>query len=115
MAVQGMKAAVTVPQAAPAPGLAKTSAPAGGGYRASQSRNYAQQAQVVNGRAFYQNNGTWTDATAQSRTDLARLQIRFGSDQYFSFLAKNPGTAAWLALGKNVDVVVDGVLVSVRE
>jgi Ca-activated chloride channel family protein len=120
-AVQDLMSAVTVPQSAPAPGLAKTSAGSGsgdgalGGYRAAQTLNYAQQAQVVNGRAFYQNNGTWTDSTAQGKKSLARRQIRFGSDEYFSFLAANPDAAAWLALGKNVDVVVDGTLVSVRE
>jgi Ca-activated chloride channel family protein len=119
-AVQDLMSAVTVPQGAPAPGLAKTSAAGGGaadgaGYRTAQSRNYAQQAQVVNGRAFYQNNGTWTDSTAQGKTALARRQIRFGTDEYFGFLAANPAAAAWLALGKNVDVVVNGTLVSVRE
>jgi hypothetical protein len=122
-AVQGLESSVTVPQSAPVPGLAKTSTPAGtggagggtGGYRAAVSQNYAQQAQVVNGRAFYQNNGTWTDSTAQGKTGLARRQIRFGSDEYFSFLAANPGAAAWLALGQNVDVVVNGTLVSVRD
>ncbi len=122
MAVQQMRDAVTVPQAAPAPGLAKTSevpattAPGdAGGYRASLTRNYAQQVQVVNGRAFYENAGTWTDSTAQAGKALAQKQIRFGSEEYFSFLARKPGAAAWLALGTNVDLVVDGTLVSIRE
>jgi Ca-activated chloride channel family protein len=122
-AVQDLMSATTVPQSAPAPSLAKTSAgtsgadgqSAGDGYRAAVSRNYAQQALVVNGRAFYQNNGTWTDSTAQGTSGLARRQIRFGSEEYFAFLAANPAAAAWLALGKNVDVVVSGTLVSVRE
>jgi Ca-activated chloride channel homolog len=122
-AVQDLLSATNVPQGAPAPSLAKTSAGSGGasgqgagdGYRAASSRNYAQQAQVVNGRAFYQNNGTWTDSTAQGRPGLARRQIRFGSDEYFTFLAANPAASAWLALGMNVDVVVNGTLVSVRE
>ena len=81
----------------------------------ADAEGVAQQAQVVNGRAFYQNNGTWTDSTAQGKKTLAHRQIRFGSDEYFSFLAANPGAAAWLALGQNVDVVVNGTLVSVRE
>jgi Ca-activated chloride channel family protein len=120
VAVQQMRDAVTVPQAAPAPGLAKTSeatasGSAEGGYRASLTRNYAQQVQVVNGRAFYENDGTWTDSTAQAGKPLAQKKITFGSEEYFGFLAKNPGAAAWLALGTNVDVVVDGTLVSIRE
>jgi Ca-activated chloride channel family protein len=123
VAVQQMRDAVTVPQAAPAPGLAKTTAPVSasagsgspGGYRASLTRNYAQQVQVVNGRAFYENGGTWTDSTAQAGTRLVQRKIRFGSEEYFGFLAKNPGAAAWLALGTNVDVVIDATLVSIRE
>jgi hypothetical protein len=30
-------------------------------------------------------------------------------------MKKSPAAAQWLALGNNVDVVLDGVLVSVRE
>jgi Ca-activated chloride channel family protein len=115
VAMQDLKSAVNLPQAAPAPALAKSVTAAGSGYRASQTQNYAQQAQVVNGRAFYQNNGTWTDSTAQLRKGLAQKQIRFGSDEYFVFLAANPAAAAWLALGRNIDVVVDSTLVSIRE
>jgi Ca-activated chloride channel homolog len=116
MALQDLKSATTMPQAAPAAGLAKSVAPAAtGGYRASQVQNYAQQVRVVNGRAFYQNGATWTDSTAQGRAGLARKQLRFGSADYFSFLAANPGTAPWLSLGANLDVVVNGTLVSIRE
>jgi hypothetical protein len=109
----------TVPQAAPKAGLAKKSPPpvadGAGGYRAAQAQNYAQQVRVVGGRAFYQNGSIWTDSSAQSQHRLAQRQIRFGSAEYFDLLKKSPAAAQWLALGNNVDVVLDGVLVSVRE
>ena len=38
------------------------------GYRSNS--NYAQQARVVKGRAFYQNGNTWTDSTASTKKDL---------------------------------------------
>ncbi|HUJ73642.1 MAG TPA: hypothetical protein VL359_02245, partial [bacterium] len=114
-AVQGLESAITVPQAAPAPGLAKSEPAAGSGYRAAQEQNYAQQVQVVNGRAFYQNGSTWTDSTAQAQKGLARRSLRFASPEYFSFLAQNPSVAPWLALGWNIDLVVGGMLVSIRE
>jgi hypothetical protein len=84
-----------------------------GGYRA-QASNYAQQARVVRGRAFYQNGNTWTDATAATKTDWKKRQIQFNSDEYFTLLQQHPEAAPWFALGNEVDVVLDDMLVSVR-
>jgi Ca-activated chloride channel family protein len=82
------------------------------GYRVAQ--NYAQQARVLNGRAFYQNGNTWTDNTAQQHPDLKQKKIAFNSDEYFDLLKKHPEAAAWLALGTEVDVVLDDTLYIVR-
>jgi Ca-activated chloride channel family protein len=82
------------------------------GYRVAQ--NYAQQAKVLNGRAFYQNGNTWTDATAQGQNNLKQKKIAFNSDEYFDLLKKHPEAAAWLALGTEVDVVLDDTLYMVR-
>jgi Ca-activated chloride channel family protein len=86
------------------------------GYRANQ--NYGQQARVVNGRAFYQNGNTWTDSTAQSAQShdqqLNQKTIQFNSDEYFALLKKHPEAAQWLALGNEVDVVLDDTLYSIR-
>ena len=116
-ALQGLMSASVVPPAAPADGLGKKSAAAtvAGGYRASQELNYAQQVRVVGGRAFYQNGTVWTDATAQGMHGARQKQVRFGSTEFFALLDRSPAVARWLALGNNVDVVVDGVLVSIRE
>jgi Ca-activated chloride channel homolog len=119
MAVQDLMGSLNLQQAAPSAGLAKTAAPAtggrSGGYRAWQAQNYAQQVRMVNGRAFYQNGSVWTDSTAQGRPGLNRKDIRFGSEEYFGLLRKSPVAASWLALGNNLDVVVDGTLYSIRE
>jgi Ca-activated chloride channel homolog len=86
------------------------------GYRKAQ--NYAQQARVVKGRAFYQNGNTWTDATAQERLakdkNLKQRQVKFNSDEYFALLAKYPDAAAWFSLGNEVDVMLGDELVMVR-
>jgi Ca-activated chloride channel family protein len=82
------------------------------GYRSNS--NYAQQARVVKGRAFYQNGNTWTDATASTKKDLKKREIRFNSDEYFQLLQHHPEAAQWLALGNEVDVVLDDTLVVVR-
>ena len=64
--------------------------------------------------AFYQNGTIWTDATAQGRQNLKNKQIAFNSDDYFALLQKHPEAAAWLALGSEVDIVLDDTLYVVR-
>jgi hypothetical protein len=82
------------------------------GYRASN--NYANQARVVRGRAFYQNGNTWTDSTASTTKDMKRREVKFGSEEYFKLLAEHPEASAWLSLGNEVDVVIGEELVVVR-
>lgn len=83
------------------------------GYRAAQ--NYAQQSRVINGRAFYQNGKTWTDATAQNNLALKQKQVRFNSDEYFELVRSNAHAAPWLSLGNDVDVVIGDTLYQVRD
>jgi hypothetical protein len=83
------------------------------GYRATQ--NYTQQVRVVNGRAFYQNGDNWSDSTQQAKKDLKAKSVRFNSDEYFALLRDHPSAAQWLALGNNVDVVIDDTLYSIRD
>ncbi len=117
MALQDLTSSTNIQQSSQGEGLARPASPnaAPGGYRDFQTRNYAQQAQMVNGRAFYLNGNIWTDSTAQAVKKLAQIQLRFASADYFAFMAKHPDAAQWLALGSNLDLVVDGVLVSIRE
>jgi Ca-activated chloride channel family protein len=82
------------------------------GYRTAQ--NYAQQVRVINGRAFYQNGDNWTDSTIQSKQNTKRVEITFGSDEYFALLKKYPQVAQWMSLGNNVDVLLDDTVYSVK-
>lgn len=61
-----------------------------------------QNARVVNGKAFAQNGTSWTDTELQSRQNVARKRVQFGSKDYFELLEKEPDSAQWLALGNNV-------------
>ena len=116
-ALQGLESVTNLPQAAPSAGLAKQSSgganQGAGGYRASQTRNYAQQVRVVGGRAFYQNGSVWTDSAAQ-KPGLPQKQVAFGSAEYFALASRSPQAAQWLALGNQVDVVIDGYLYNIR-
>jgi Ca-activated chloride channel family protein len=114
--VQGY--ALSKQSAASAAPAGTVTATAGGatGYRFAQ--NYAQQAKVLNGRAFYQNGTTWTDATVQTemakKPNLRQQQVQFNSDEYFALLRKHPEAAAWLSLGNEVDVVLDDTIYNIR-
>jgi Ca-activated chloride channel family protein len=94
---------------------AATAAAAGPqGYRQSQAQNYATQTRTLNGRAFYQNSGVWTDSTAQAESGLAAVNIAFNSDAWFDLLRKHPESRPWLSLGTDVDVVIDNTLYQIR-
>jgi Ca-activated chloride channel family protein len=124
-AVQEMKDSWNMGQTSSGAGLAK-SAPAGSsrppaspsarlGYKEEQSRNYASQVRVLEGRAFYQNGSVWTDSTAQGRARLTQKNIRFAAPEFFALLAAHPKASHWLSLGNNIDIVVDDTLYSIRE
>ncbi|OGV56528.1 MAG: hypothetical protein A2X49_06525 [Lentisphaerae bacterium GWF2_52_8] len=85
------------------------------GYRASQTRNYAQQARVLNGRAFYQNGNIWVDSTAQSQKNIKQQKIVFNSDEYFELIRKNPSASPWFSLGNELDLIIGDTLYQIRE
>jgi Ca-activated chloride channel family protein len=119
-AVQGLKDTLNLAQPASGAGMEKKAAAplAPGevqGYRASQTRNYAAQVRVLNGRAFYQNGNVWTDAAAQTKKNLKQKNIAFNSKEYFALLAEKPAAAQWLSLGNEMDIVVDDTLYSIRD
>jgi hypothetical protein len=75
----------------------------------------AQAARFVNGRTFWQNGSTWVDAGVQSQKGARPRQVKFGSKEYDALLGRHPEAAAWLALGRNVQVVLGGEVVEVIE
>jgi hypothetical protein len=69
----------------------------------------------VAGRTFYANAGQWIDARVQERPAAKREKIPFGSDAYFALIDRDPSAAQWLALGRNVVVLVGDTVVEVVE
>ena len=90
--------------------------PAEMGYRAAQSQNYSRQAAAVNGRAFYRNGEVWSDARLQASASekLPRQAVAFASADYCKLLDAHPDAAKWLALGPQVDLILDGTVYNVR-
>lgn len=93
-------------------GLPATTAPASTATPMASSTQgrlvqYANQSQFVAGKNFFQNNSQWTDAAVQKHPDAKPVRIQFGSPEYFEFAAKNTNALPWLALGDEVQFVLD--------
>ena len=76
----------------------------------------SQQGQFVGGRNFYQNTrNEWVDENAQKSQNAKRQRIQFNSKEYFAFAAKERRALPWLALGQNVQFVLDDTLYEIYE
>ena len=114
----------------PAPG---TSAPGGGlsgvgaqfyapgkmnanGQRA-KARAVSQPMRFAAGKNFTQNERFWVDSTVQTAeaTKAKRNRVEFNSDAYFALLAKEPKAAQWMALGRNVQFVLNNTIYEIYE
>jgi Ca-activated chloride channel family protein len=81
--------------------------------RLAQNSN---QGQFIAGRNFYQNNrNEWVDESVQKLQNAKRQRIQFNSDEYFAFAAKERRALPWLALGQNVQFVLDDTLYEIYD
>ena len=76
---------------------------------------YSQQGQFVAGKSFFQNGQQWTDSAVQKQTNAQRVRIQFGSAEYFDLVAKQPKALPWLALGQNVQFVLNDTVYDIYE
>ena len=74
-----------------------------------------QATRWVNGRTFWQNGKRWVDAQVQAQRGAKSRQVKFGSAEYDALLGRHPEAAPWLALGRNVQLVLGGEVVEVVE
>jgi len=74
-----------------------------------------QQVRYAGGRAFFQNGTLWVDSRAQGHAEDRIVRIEFGSDEYFHLLERHPEIRRWLALGRNVQFVLDETVYVVRD
>ena len=83
----------------------------------SQNRlvQYAQQTQFVAGKNFFQNDKQWIDSDVQKSPKATRVRIQFGSTEYFELIAQNSKALPWLALGQNVQFVLNDTLYDIYE
>jgi hypothetical protein len=51
----------------------------------------------------------------QKLQNARRVRVQFGSAEYFDLARREPGTAPWLALGRNVQFTHAGTVYEVHE
>jgi len=55
------------------------------------------------------------DAGAQKFQHAKRVKLQFNSPEYFAFAARNTKALPWLALGQNVQFVLDDTVYEIYE
>jgi len=75
----------------------------------------SQPAQFVAGKTFFQNDKQWVDSAIQRLPTAKHVRIQFGSQEYFDFVAKHPRALPWLAVGQNVQFVLDQTVFEIYE
>jgi Ca-activated chloride channel family protein len=111
----GMNAPDLSRQSLGLPNLASEAAKTPSAQAREQLVQYSQQSQFVNGRNFFQNGSQWMDGEVQNNQAAKHTRIQFNSAEYFAFAAKNKQALPWLALGQNVEFVMDGVVYEIYE
>jgi Ca-activated chloride channel family protein len=77
---------------------------------------HSQPGQLVAGKNFFLNaSNQWVDTAAQKFQNAKKQRIQFNSTEYFDFAAKNPRALPWLALGQNVQFIIDDTLYEIYE
>ncbi len=87
----------------------------GEGSVAADKGQVAAQSRFAGGKTFFQNGEQWLDSAVQKYPNAKHVRIQFASPEYFSLMTKTRDAAAWLALGQNVQFVLDGVIYEVYE
>jgi hypothetical protein len=82
---------------------------------AARVDQYTQQSRFVNGRNFYQNGAQWVDSQVQANQNARRVRVQFNSTEYFDLVHKEPQVLPWLALGQNLQFVLNGTVYEIYE
>jgi len=76
---------------------------------------YSQDTRFVAGRNFFRNGLQWVDSRVQQHPNAKRVRIQFGSPEYFDLIARNSKVSPWLALGQQVQFVIDNTIFEIYE
>jgi Ca-activated chloride channel family protein len=71
-------------------------------------RNLSPDSRNVGSKTFYLRDDVWTDAEFKQEARLPETVLKFGSDEYFELLKREPRLADFFALGERIVVVYKG-------
>jgi len=80
-----------------------------------KTQNLAAQTRNVQGRAVYQVGSNWVDSQVQAMRNANVQRVKFASAAYFDLLSKEPQSAPFLALGRNVSFALNQQVYEVYE
>ena len=85
--------------------------------KSDSARAVSQPMELAAGKNFTQNARFWVDSDVQAAevAKAKRSRIAFNSDAYFNLLAMEPKVAQWLALGRNVQFVLNNTIYEIYE
>ena len=112
----GGRGKLSVPASA-APGGFIVPGRKGANGQAGKARQVVQPMQFYGGKNFCQNEKFWVDTDVQTAEakKAKRTRVKFNSDAYFALLTKEPKAAQWLALGQNVQFVLNNTIYEIHE
>jgi Ca-activated chloride channel family protein len=96
------------------PPLSQGTQPADSNMRLAQYSNEGQ-GRFVAGRNAFQNGNQWVDSLVQKQPNAKHVRIQFNSSDYFALAAKETQALPWLALGSNVQFVLNGTVYEIYE
>ena len=69
---------------------------------------YLSKTKTAVGKTFQLKDAVWVDTEYKDDSTLPRVELKFGSDEFFAVLTKEPKLADFFALGEKVIVVFGG-------
>ncbi|MGE5671193.1 MAG: VIT domain-containing protein [Fibrobacterota bacterium] len=80
------------------------------------SRNITRQVKMIQGRAFYNNGQFWTDIELQKQKQQGnKKRIQYASTEYYNLINQYPESSQYLALGRNVQFVMNQQIFEIFE
>jgi Ca-activated chloride channel family protein len=69
---------------------------------------YLTTVRAVGSKTFQLKGEEWVDTELKDSASMPRVEVKFGSDEFFNLIAKEPKLAEYFSLGKKVSVVFNG-------
>jgi Ca-activated chloride channel family protein len=78
-------------------------------------QNFAEQSEIVQGRAIYRAGNLNIDSQLSSDKHQKKKRLKFAGDEYFNELKSNPDLGQYFALGKNLKFNYKGIRYIIEE